>query len=152
MRESHLERVVRLAGGAVRVTKPTAVKDGQPRLGRPYRVAWSKVNVGDIIQMGAELWKVIAAPAFKPPKGGKNAKVGLAAPLPGAKPMPKPGQPGAQPMPGQPQVQEPGMAPAVPAPSPQVYTHYLENLHKPGDQDHLTLPGDHVVTVVPLLP
>lgn len=170
--ESSLQKVLRLA--AVSVHQYRRVRNGRVqnvrqysqgrrtgtprpaghglRLGTPYRAAWSNVNVGDVLQFGAELWKVIAAtayPGYKPPvkrsgsgskgtgkqSGGSSTGTGSKKTT-GSGSSTGTGNPGGA-----------GHNPGV-----QTFTHYLQNVHDPRQFDRLTLPSTYVATVVPILP
>jgi hypothetical protein len=57
----HLDKVLRLAAGGM----PSARKRPSGlRLGTPYRVSWGAVQVGDVVEFGPELWKVIPTSSY----------------------------------------------------------------------------------------
>ena len=162
--ESALDRVLRLA--AVQVKPYRRVQNGRVqavrqstqqrkpgqgggRFGTPYRLAWSKVNVGDVLEFGKDLWKVIPAaqfPGFKPPvSSGTTTSAGTGAATGGSTTGVSTGastSSGTGAATG-------GSAGGVGG--VQVFTNYLQNLTT-GQYDQLSLPSDFVVTVVPMLP
>lgn len=158
--ESSLEKVIRLAatpvhsyrrvqhGRVQNVRQYSQTRATGLRLGTPYRAAWSNVNVGDVVQFGAELWKVIAAtayPGYKPAtKSSGSGSKGTGAATGGS----TTGTGGAK-------TSSTGTASSTGTGNTQgvkTYTHYLQEVTNPKKFDQLTLPDTYVVTVVPVLP
>lgn len=138
MSESDLDRFLRLARSHLRHngSRPVAVRSyekkgpvaPQARYGTPYRVAWANVHVGNILEFGQEMWRVIPAAAYK----GRRA----------------PEKPGKMPPVEAGSATEPGQQ----VPQAQAHTMYLQNVRNSREHDELTLPAEFLVTVIPVLP
>lgn len=149
--EKHpLDKVLRLASTSVRqyqrgrsvVHSYQQNRASGMRMGTPYRVAWGNVNVGDVVEFGQELWKVIPAssyPGYKPPtSSGKSTSKGTGKATGGS----TTGTGGAS----------SSAAGAAPAGTTATSMLHLQEVGKPNSYDILTLPSSYIVTVVPVLP
>lgn len=120
------------------------------RLGTPYRASWGNVTVGDVLEFGPELWKVIPAssfPGYKPPTtSGVSTASGTGAATGGSTTGVTTGGSTASGTGAQTGGATTGTGTAV------TYTNYLQNLRNPSQFDKLTLPSTFVVTIVPMLP
>lgn len=126
--EASLDKVVRLSRQGL---GSGALKGGKLRLGTPYRSSWGSVHVGDVVELGSELWRVIPVSSYPQGRGGA---VSLAAP-----PVPPPAQAAA-----------PGDALGAPPPV-RTATLHMQDVRHPASYDRLTLPVSYVVSVVPVL-
>ncbi len=168
--ETPLERVLRLAAVPVRsytrVGRSGKVQSVRPstqdreagqhqaggahlKFGTPYRATWNKVSIGDVLEFGQDLWKVIPAaqsPGYKPPDTRHGAGTGTGV--------------------GQTTTTTVGVGTAAAKTTPgsdtsspsstgtakiQVYQHFLVNMRS-GEFEKARLPANFVVTVIPVLP
>lgn len=156
MDENPLDKVLRLAAPNPR--KMRLQKQGM-RLGTPYRTAWGNVSVGDVVELGTELWKAIPSSSYPGKPISDPAKAALGS-SPAAQQLGSTAAMAGQPQPGGPP-QGPG-APGSPGGMPgaggmpggagATSTLYLQDLRHPAKYDTLTLPASHIVTIVPVLP
>lgn len=196
MAESPLDKVMRLAAVPVRsfqrvengrlqrvrqysqnrqpgtATPPAGKKPaGHPaagnRFGTPFRSAWSKVALGDVLELGGQLWRIIPAsqyPGHKPATRhgvstgsgpGQVVTTTVGAGTPAAKTTPG-SNTSSQSSTGTARGGGSGTAsggtPANGTAKVQVYEHFLQNMKDPSRFSVLRLPGNYVVTLVPILP
>lgn len=162
MTESPVEKILRLAGGTTKGYirsergRPQNVRAyptphpaqsqnqmnsnnaaAQLRFGTPYRSSWNNVAIGDVLEFGRELWKVIPATSYPGYKPGTSTtgqtSTGTGSATGGSTTGVSSGT---------------GTGSTV----PQTYTNYLQNLRNTREYDQLTLPSTFVVTIVPTLP
>jgi hypothetical protein len=151
--ESRLEKIYRLTGvrpaASVRRVRPAPVRKppgkstsppvteqvagGQLQLGSVYRSAWGNVSVGDVVELGSELWKVIPASSYPNHKTPSRVKM----------PPKTDNSPGGSSS-GDASSPDPGSVPT--------HTVYLQDVNNPKEYDELTLPTSYVVHIVPVAP
>jgi hypothetical protein len=147
---------------------PQQVAGGQLQLSSVYRSAWGNVSVGDVLEFGAELWKVIPASSYpnhdKPSAGSSGQTVKAAAGPVGGSTASAPssgtggagGSTASAPSSGTGGAggstagaqDDSAQAPAPPAPT---HTIYLQDVKNPASYDELTLPVNFVVSIVPVV-
>lgn len=134
---------------ATDTAKPQVTGPPQQRYGTPFRSAWGKVSIGDVLELGSNLWRVI--PSSQYPGHKPSTRSGA---VTGSGPGQTPtttvgvGTPGAKTTSGTSTASGSSTGTA----NIQVYQHYLQNVRHPGKFATLKLPGNFVVTIVPVLP
>ena len=140
---------LRLAGSLRRQAPPAKQKParsdteqaagGQLQAGSAYRCAWGSVSIGDVVEFGPELWKVIPASSYPNHPSSPGGSASLSATLNAG--AGSSGGSGGKPA--------SGMSKADHVPT---HTAYLQDVKHPAQYDELTLPVSYVVHIVPVAP
>jgi hypothetical protein len=158
--ESSLDKIFRLTGVPVggrqakkssrSRTGPEQVAGGQLQLGSTYRSAWGNVHVGDVLEFGPELWKVIPASSYPNHPSSLGSSASLSAVLNAGAGSQASGSAGTGAASGGGTAgTQGGMDKAEHVPT---HTVYLQDVKHPASYDELTLPTNFVVTIVPVAP